>query len=197
MAKPKHNYDGEDFYIDIGTFALQGMNDAEIADALDLDPEAFSTMKNGKYIGWDDEQNERRSNRILKVLARSRRKTTALVRGAYLKAALGGKKVKNIAKTKRPLFNDDGTPMVKVVNGKEEQEYQVLQVSETEFEQPPNIQALSTWLYHHDPDWRRRQRGEPDPEEVGNAEQGLNIEAWIAKENEIIDNTTEADIVGG
>lgn len=197
MAKPKHNYDGEDFYIDIGTYALQGMNDAEIADALDLDPEAFSTMKNGKYIGWDDEQNERRSSRILKVLARSRRKTTALVRGAYLKAALGGKKVKNVAKTKRPLFNDDGTPQIKIVNGKEEQEYQVLQVSETEFEQPPNIQALATWLYHHDPDWRRRQRGEPDPEEVGDAEQGLNIEAWIAKENEIIDNTTETDIING
>ncbi len=195
--KPKYDYDNEDFYIEIGSFALQGMNDAEIADAMNLDPEGFNTMKNGKYIGWNEEQNKQRSERILKVLARSRRKTTALVRGAYLKAAIGGKKVKNVAKTKRPIFNDDGTPVMKVVDGKEEQDYVVLSVQETEFEQPPNIQALSTWLYHHDPEWRRIQRGEPDPEEVGNADNGLNIEAWIAKENEMIDKATEADIING
>lgn len=67
MAKPKHNYDSEDFYIDIGTFALQGMNDAEIADALDLDTETFSCMKNGNYYCWTKEENERRGSRIIKV----------------------------------------------------------------------------------------------------------------------------------
>lgn len=171
--KPKHDYDNEDFYIEIGTFAMQGMTDAEIADAVNLDPETFSCMKNGNYIGWNEEENKRRGERILKVLARSRRKTTALVRGAYLKAALGGKKMKNVSSSKRPLYNEDGSPLMEEVDGKLQQAYQILQVNETEIESPPNIQALSTLLYHYDPEWRRIQRGEPDPEEVGNADGGI------------------------
>lgn len=120
------------------------------------------------------------------------------MRGAYLKAALGGKIVKNVSTVKRPVLNDDGEQEYEVVKdpktGKEKTipKTAIAQVQETEFEQPPNIQALSTWLYHHDPEWRRIQRGEPDPEDVGNAEQGLNIEAWIAKENEIVNNMIDS-----
>lgn len=195
MSKAKHNYDSEDFYIDIGSYAVQGMNDAEIADAMNLDPETFTCMKNGNYIGWNEENNKRRGERIQKALARGRRKITALVRGAYLKAALGGKRVKNVASSKRPLFNDDGTPLLEEVDGKMQQAYQIMQVNETEYEQAPNVQALATWLYHHDPEWRRIQKGEPDPEDIANTEGGIDIEKWIAKENEVIDKMTEQDIV--
>lgn len=186
MAKAKHNYDSDDFYDEIFALAMQGFSNAEIADSLDLDPETFSTMKNGRYIGWSVEENCRRGERILNVLARGRRKIIAAVRGRYLKAALGGIKTKNVQKVMRPVFDNDGNPTGENV---------VVQINESEFESSPNIQALSTWLYHHDPEWRRVQRGEPDPEETASADNGLDIEAWIAKENEYIDNATAEDIV--
>lgn len=90
MAKPKHDYDSEKFRQDIAIAASSGMTDEEIADTLNLSPEAFSRMKNGKMDIWSDEENERRGASIRQVLARARRKTNAIVRGRYLKAALGG-----------------------------------------------------------------------------------------------------------
>lgn len=200
MAKPKYDYDGDDFYLSIHAFALQGMTNAEIADAMDLEPEVFSTMKNGKYAQWSAEDNANRSARINKVLARGRRKTLALVRGAYLKAAIGGKIVRNVSTKKRPVLDENGEPEYDVVvdpkTNKEKRTMRtvVAEISETEFEQPPNIQALSVWLHHHDPEWRRVDKGEPDPEDEANTtDNGLNIEAWIAKEGELSSlNNTEA-----
>lgn len=178
MAPPrKHDYDSEEFYQDIFGFAMQGFNDAEIADALDLDPEAFNCMKNGKYIGWDNDENKTRGDRILKVLARGRRKVNAIVRGRYLKAALGGIKTKNVSTVKRPVYDRE--------TGERIQD-EVVQISESELESPPNIQALSTWLYHHDPEWRKIQRGQ-DVEAADipvDVEQGVDIDAWIRKETE-------------
>ncbi len=176
MAKPKYDYDSEEFYQDIFGFAMQGFNDAEIADALDLDPEAFNTMKNGKYIGWSKEDNERRSDRMLKVLARGRRKVNAIVRGRYLKAALGGIKTKNVTTVRRPLYDGAGKQLGD----------QVVQVSESEFESSPNVQALSTWLYHHDPEWRKVQKGmDVETEDVPtDIDRGVDIDAWIRKETE-------------
>ena len=152
MARPKKfDYDSDDFYDEILALSMQGLNDAEIADALgdkfgeSLDPETFSCMKNGNYVGWTEEENERRSARFLKALARGRRKITSLVRGAYLKGALGGKKIKSKTVVTRKLR----------VNG-EETEDEVIQTSETESEMPYNMQALATWLYNHDDEWRAK-----------------------------------------
>lgn len=84
MAKPKFNYDSEDFYKEIYALAMQGLQDAEIAynlgdslgvatdengvpyynDARGLSPEVFYKMKNGNYEGWTEEENTRRSARI-------------------------------------------------------------------------------------------------------------------------------------
>jgi len=83
-----------------------GLTDAKIADALadkfgnSLSPERFNCMKNGMYDKWTAEENKRRSERLGKVLARGRRKITSIVRGAYLKAALGGRKIKSSTITK-------------------------------------------------------------------------------------------------
>lgn len=152
MARPKKfDYDSDDFYDEILALALQGMTDAEIADGLEdkfgqsLDPEVFNTMKNGNYPHWSEEENARRSERLKKVLARGRRRTVSVVRGAYLKAALGGKKVKTKTVVRRKLKLDG------VYTNDEE-----IQTSETETELPYNVQALATWLYHHDPEWRKR-----------------------------------------
>ena len=56
-------------------------------------------------------------------------------------------------------------------------------MQETETDLAPNMQSLSTWLYHHDPEFRKVQRGAEPTESVtanaNNLEQGVNIAAWI------------------
>lgn len=152
MARPKKfDYDSDDFYDEILALAMQGLTDAEIADALEdrfgqsLDPETFNCMKNGNYISWNEEENARRSERLLKALARGRRKINSLVRGAYLKGAIGGKKVKSKTVVRRKLKIDGAYT-----------EDEEIQTSETETEMPYNMQALATWLFNHDEEWRRR-----------------------------------------
>lgn len=179
MARPKKfDYDSDDFYDEILALSMQGLTDAEIADALDdkfgvsLSPEVFNCMKNGNYDKWSDEENERRSARLAKVLARGRRKINSIVRGAYLKAALGGKKIKNKTVTTRKLKIDG------VYTEDEE-----IQTTEGETELPPNMQALSTWLYHHDEEWRKVEKKQEDDEDVPNSTtKGVDIDAWIRKE---------------
>lgn len=180
MGRPrKFDYDSDDFYDEILALAMQGLTDAEIADSLEdkfgesLDEDTFGCMKNGNYIGWSDEENKRRSERLLRVLARGRRKITSIVRGAYLKAALGGKKIKSKTTVTRKLKMDG------VYTDDEE-----IQTSETEQELPYNIQALSTWLYHHDKEWRKIERKQDD--DVSdiplNIRKGVDIDNWIRKQ---------------
>ena len=76
MARPrKFDYDSDDFYDEILALAMQGLNDAEIADALGdkfgqtLNPDVFGSMKNGNYAHWTEEENQRRSERLNRVLA--------------------------------------------------------------------------------------------------------------------------------
>ena len=162
MARPKKfDYDSDDFYDEILALSMQGLTDAEIAD------EMFSCMKNGNYEAWSDEENERRSARLSKVLARGRRKINSIVRGAYLKAALGGKKIKNKTVTTRKLKIDG------VYTEDEE-----IQTTEGETELPPNMQALSTWLYHHDEEWRKVEKKQEDDEDVS-SNGSIDIEKWI------------------
>jgi len=175
MAKAKHNYDGDEFYDNIAAYAMQGFTDAEIADALELDPDVFGSMKNGNYNKWNKKQNKARSARIDRVLAHGRTKINAIVRSSYLKAALGGKKLKNKSVTKRHLRNAEG-----MLTDDEE-----VQTTEAEVEQPSNIQALATWMYHHDEEWRKVERKQdseakvPSPEEI---EHGIDIDSWIKAE---------------
>lgn len=165
MARPrKFDYDSDDFYDEIMALAMQGLNDAEIADSLDvkfgvsLSPEVFNTMKNGNYAQWSEEENKRRSERLNKVLARGRMKVLGIVRGRYLKTALGGIKTKNkttqYAKSKclceglKPDCELCGGTGIIVSKDR-------AVITETEIELAPNMQALATWLYHHDPEWRK------------------------------------------
>lgn len=178
---PKFNYDSEDFTDELLALAMQGYTDDEIADALEerfgqsLDPTTFSSMKNGHYECWSEEENLRRGSAIRKALARGRRKINAIVRGRYLKAALGGLKTRNRQRITRPV-TDPVTGLTQEV---------VIQVNESEFESAPNVQALATWLNNHDAEWRRASMGMPaaaddaPPADAGN---GVDIEAWIRKE---------------
>lgn len=177
MAKPKFNYDSDDFYDEIFTLAMQGANNGEIAYLLEdkfgvsLSPDVFSAMVNGNYSGWTEEENERRSARISRNLMRARQRINSIVRGRYLKSALGGIKTKNV--TSRRLQIDGQMT-----------DNEVIQT--TEIELPPNMQALSTWLYHHDPEWRKvERRQDEEANDVPTAKNGVDISSWIEHENEI------------
>ena len=173
---PKFDYDSDEFYDEIFALAINGATNAEIAFGLQekfgqsLDPETFYTMVRGAYPPWSKEENKRRSERLNRVLERARNKINMLVRSRYLKAALGGIVTKNVTKRRMQI---DG----------ELTDNEVIQT--TEIELPPNMQALSTWLYHHDPDWRKVQRGadDMDGEEVPKGENGVDIGSWIELEN--------------
>lgn len=176
MARPKKfDYDSDDFYDEILALSMQGLTDAEIADKLEdkfgvsLSPEVFSCMLNGNYKAWSKRENRVRSERLSKVLARGRRKINAVVRGAYLKAALGGKKIKSKTTVKRRMKLPDGTLT----------DAEDVQTSETEQELPYNIQAMATWLYHHDPEWRSIERKQDVGDVPQDIKKGIDIDSWI------------------
>lgn len=177
----KHDYDSEDFYLAIEALATRGYYDNEIADELKLDPDVFSTMKVGRYRGWTEEENERRSKRIRETLEHARRKTNSLVRSTYLKMALGAKKLVNV--TRRYIEDrcecgghDNSCPYCggtgKVVTDK-------AVIQETEAEMPPNMNALSVWLHHHDPEWVKTENGASEQQALTGTKKGINIESWI------------------
>lgn len=188
MAKPKFDYNSDAFYNEIFALAFQGMNDAEIADNLSsglgqtLSPEVFSRMKNGCYDKWTEEQNKERSERIGQVLAHARRKINSIVRGAFLKAALGGKKIKNVSRVYAQYKCDCGSDMSCVLcggTGTITSERKAV-IKEDEIELAPSQQALATWLYHHDEEWRRIQRKEDSENEIPtDIQKGVDINAWI------------------
>ncbi len=182
MAKPKFDYDSEDFYKEIYALAMQGLQDGEIAYALGdslgvagLTPTTFSEMKAGKYKGWNDEENAKRGARISEELAHGRSRVLGIVRGRYLKAALGGIKVKG--KVVRMRYN--------VVNGVADKNNRIEDITESEQETAPNMQALANFLYHHDPQFRNIQRGIEDSDVQIKVKNGVSISAWLERENEL------------
>lgn len=202
MAKPKFNYDSEEFYKEIYALAMQGLNDGEIAyslgdnlgvvtdedgrplrdedgkeihnEAHGLTPTTFADMKNGKYKGWTDEENERRSKRISEELAHGRSRVLGIVRGRYLKAALGGIKIKG--KVTRKRYN--------VINGQADMDNMVMEETNSESETAPNMQALANFLYHHDPQFRNIQKGIEEGDMLIKVKNGVSISRWLEKEND-------------
>lgn len=181
----RFDYDADEFYDEIFALAYNGMTDAEIADGLQdkfqksLSVTTFQLMKAGNYQHWTPEENERRSTRLVGVLERARRKNVAIVRGRYLKAALGGIKLKNVTTVSKSLKVDGQLT-----------DDEVIQTTVTESETPPNLQALATWLHHHDKEWRKYEgiveEDYADDDSVvpnkDNVEQGIDISAWIIQE---------------
>ena len=118
------------------------------------------------------------------MLARARMKVNSIVRGAYLKGALGGKKIKSTTKRyvqdrcmcegkDKECAQCGGTGWVQLTDKAISQE--------TEAELPPNMQALSTWLYHHDEDWRKIERKQDEdaddiPTDINH---GISVSEWI------------------
>lgn len=210
--RPKFDYDSEKFYDQILALAMQGLTDAEIAfelkdesdprnpKPLGLDPAVFCNMKNGHYANWSEAQNKRRSERINQVLERGRARINSIVRGAFLKTALGGKviktKVKQAVKARCSCrFEHDGAPAKDCPKCGGTGWYYVTDqvvVQEVEHELPPDTRALSSWLYHHDKQYRDIERKvEKNEDDIPtDIEQGISIEKWI---NGQINGGGEAD----
>jgi len=182
---PKFDYDSPKWYATITRLAMQGCSDAEIAyglgdelgegyEGLRLSNTAFLNMRNGTYEHWTEEENKRRSEEIVYVLDRARNRLNSIVRGRFLNSALGGRKVVNKTTTYRRMQIDG------VLTDNE-----VIQTTESESETQPDRAALATWLYHHDKEWRKIQRGEEGSEDIPKAKEGVDISRWIDLENAV------------
>ncbi len=177
-AQKKFDYDGQDFYTAIGNLASRDFNDYEIAmhlgeevrkiiedrnnEVIDkaetpddivledteiipdgLAPEVFSRMKNGNYDKWTDQENKLRSMLIGQALSQARVKLNLLYKGVYDKLAIGKWKTKTTTKVERNTINKEGIP------------YTETTTTTTEQELPPNMQALTTWRFNHDPEFKK------------------------------------------
>lgn len=181
-APKKFNYDGKDFYTAIGNLASRDFNDEEIAlhigeevrnivearndvimdkimngdiDASDapeledtsnipdsLTVSVFSKMKNGNYEGWNEQENKLRSMLISQVLERARSKLCLVYKGVYDKIALGKWKTKTVTTTTSERMGKDGNMVTETTT------------TETTQDLAPNLQALTTWRFHHDKEFR-------------------------------------------
>ena len=177
-AQKKFDYDGQDFYTAIGNLASRDFNDYEIAmhlgeevrkiiedrnnEVIDkaethddivledtenipdgLTPEVFSRMKNGNYDKWTEQENKLRSMLIGQALSQARVKLNLLYKGVYDKLAMGKWKTKSTTKVEKNTINKEGIPYTETVT------------TITEQELPPNMQALTTWRFHHDPEFKK------------------------------------------
>lgn len=146
--KAKHDYDAPDFYKYVEQLAKMGFTDKELAEEAGLSHYTFSRMKNGTYDKWTDAENIRRSSRICRALTHGRMEINARARAAYLKVALGGYKLRSVTKEFVQSLQNGKPIESRVLHG----------MTERETEQPPNLNALSKWLIHHDPEWRNAER---------------------------------------
>ncbi|MBR1526927.1 MAG: hypothetical protein IJ640_09765 [Prevotella sp.] len=179
-AQKKFDYDGEDFYTAIGNLASRDYNDYEIAqfigeeirsiveqrnneridraeedDLADLEledtenipdsltPEVFSKMKNGTYEGWNEQENKLRSMLISQVLQRARARLNLVYKGVYDLVAKGKWKTRTVTTVVRDGFDKEGNKVNDTT------------VTTTEQELPPNMQAITMWRFHHDPDFKK------------------------------------------
>lgn len=142
---PKFDYLSDEFLLEIETMAAKGYTDKDIALGLvvkfgdAITPQYFKDLKNGKDENGDETEV---SVEISAALTRGRATINLAVRSTYLKIALGGLKTKSI--TKRKIINSEGEVIDSDV------------MQETEIELPPNLNALSTWLFNHDQEWREK-----------------------------------------
>lgn len=181
-TQKRHDYNSDDFYLAIEALATRGYYDKEIADELDLHPDVFCQMKGGRYRGWNEKENEERSERIRETLTKARRKTNSLVRSTYLKMALGAKKLVN--RTKRYVEDrcecGGNDPLCPYCGGTGKIVTEKAVIQETEAEMPPNMQALSVWLHHHDPEWVATEGGATEHADVKETHKGIDIVEWIS-----------------
>ena len=113
---------------------------SNIPDSLTVS--VFSKMKNGNYEGWNEQENKLRSMLISQVLERARSKLCLVYKGVYDKIALGKWKTKTVTTTTSERMGKDGNMVTETTT------------TETTQDLAPNLQALTTWRFHHDKEFR-------------------------------------------
>ena len=77
------------------------------------------------------------------ALSQARVKLNLLYKGVYDKLAIGKWKTKTTTKVEKNTINKEGIP------------YTETTTTTTEQELPPNMQALTTWRFNHDPEFKK------------------------------------------
>ena len=154
--KPKYDYTSDEFLSAVESYAKKGFTDKEIAFALGLSISCFAEKKS-------------EIKELTDVLARGRATINAAVRAKFLAMAMGGIKTKST--TTRKLRDDMG-------HYTDEEEIQT-----TEVELAPNLQAMSTWLYHHDEEWRKIEQKQDEEADIPqDIDHGVDIDSWIKEQ---------------
>jgi len=170
--KNRWDYESEEFANAIENFAMKGLTDKEIAIEISINPTYFLELKS-KY------------DQISDALARGRAKINSAVRQKYLAVALGGLKRKSVTR-KLPSMNES----VKYI-----QEEDGMVVLETTEELAPNPQALATWLFNHDEEWRKKVIDGKKLDVTSGGEKlngSININSWL-QANNVDDSNEEGD----
>ena len=82
-------FDCDQFYSILKNLGKLYASDKQIAAVLNIAPETFSRMKNGKYPSWTEEENRERSGRINQVLTGARENANTLLLDSYFNLATG------------------------------------------------------------------------------------------------------------
>lgn len=167
--KDRWDYESEEFSNAMENYAMKGLTDKEIAIEVSLNPTYFLELKS-KYDSISD------------ALARGRAKINSAVRQKYLAVALGGLKRKSTTR-KLPSMMESGRYI----------QEDGMVVMETTEELPPNPQALATWLFNHDEEWRKKVIDGKKLDVTTNGKElngSINISSWLAANN--VDDDNEA-----
>ena len=160
MAKPKYEYTSKEFLVEVEKSALKGFTDKEIALSLGLAPTTFCEKK-------------KQVSELSEVLSCARATINSAIRAKFIVLAMGGAKTTTVT-----------TSGIRTADG-ELTDSQMVHTVESEL--PPNLNAISTWLFHHDKEWRERTVAKVDVTTNGKdiAPQKVNVEIVYNKKEDV------------
>lgn len=167
--KPKFDYTGEEFLNKISELARRGYSDRDIAFAIGMNETYFNEKKN-------------ECEAISEALAHARSQLNSTVRGAFLKAALGGRLVKKYSYIQKRCECKGKDPDCPICDGSgwiTPEQHRVVE----EYEQAPNLMAQNRWLMNYDEEWKKQMKGN-DPSDLNKVE-GIDIEVTFNKKEDL------------
>ena len=167
--KPKFDYTGEEFLNRISELARRGYTDRDIAFAIGMNETYFNEKK-------------AECAPISEALAHARSQLNSTVRGAFLKAALGGRLVKKYSYIQKRCECKGKDPDCPICDGSgwiTPEQHRVVE----EYEQAPNLMAQNRWLMNYDEEWKKQMKGN-DPSDLNKVE-GIDIEVTFNKKEDL------------
>lgn len=139
---PKYDYESEEFAELVEGFAKKGLTDKEIAFELGISPSVFSEKKQEVSL-------------VSEALSRARLRINSTVRSAYLRVALGGKRIHIEQYVQRRCECRGNNPECEICGGSgwiTPDQNRIV----TEQELAPSQSAMERWLMNHDEEWREK-----------------------------------------